>query len=777
MIKNYFKTAFRNLFKTPLLSFINITGLALGMAGAGLLLLNIYYEISIDQFHEKKDRVFKVYNKTAVNDRLICHDHSQSPLGPALQKEHPQIKQMARIAHTGKQFSYKDKKLLADGYYADAPFLSMFSFPLLAGSRQAVLNDQHAIVLTEKMAKKIFGDEDPLNKVIRLDNTRDVTVSGVLKDVPMNSSLKFEYLLPWEDKNNKWDLYFANTFIELNNAEEAGTVDKQIADIISRHSKNEQHSQVFLHPVGKMHLQGSFDEKGKPKTQSEIYFLSVLAVIMLLIGCINFMNLSTAHSGKRGKEVGVRKIMGAVKRSLIMQFITESTLLAFIAGCVGLLIVQMVWPTFSAMAKVRIEIPWHLPFFWLLTLTFILFTGILAGSYPAFYLSSFKPVKVLKGVFSNTGSLITPRRILVVVQFVLAIFLMNFAILFRKQASFTENRQMGFGKDELIFHSMTNDLRKNFEAVQQELMSTGLVSAICKSNSAITRSAGSLSGLEWNGREDNKYVSFSLFTSIGNFVKTNGLTLQAGRDIDYNNYKADNRSCVINESAAKELGFANPVGQTIKEDDHTWTIIGVVKDFYQSSPGDLAKPVMIRYGTDDGTINIRMQTGSISLQGIRTVEEIIKKNNPGYITELQFADEDVARTFQQRKNASNLINSFTLIAIFIACMGLLGLTAYMVEMRRREVGIRKVLGASVAKVTTILAIEFVKLVGISVLIASPLAWLFMNYFLQQFSYRTTISWWILPVTGIIALVIEIAKIILQKIKTAVANPVNALRSE
>ncbi|MET3882163.1 ABC transporter permease [Niastella sp. OAS944] len=283
--------------------------------------------------------------------------------------------------------------------------------------------------------------------------------------------------------------------------------------------------------------------------------------------------------------------------------------------------------------------------------------------------------------------------------------------------------------------------------------------------------------MEWNGRDDNKYVSFGLFTSIGGFVKTNGLTLLAGRDIDYYNYKSDKKSCVINESAAKELGFANPVGQTIKEDNHTWNIIGVVKDFYQSSPGELSKPVMIRYGTDDGTINIRMQTSSISLQGISKVEEILKKNNPGYITDLQFADEDVARTFQQRKNASNLINSFTLIAIFIASMGLLGLTAYMVEMRRREVGIRKVLGASVAKITRLLAKEFVKLVGISVLIASPLAWLFMNYFLQQFSYRTTISWWILPVTGIIAIVIAIATISFQTIKTAIANPVNALRSE
>jgi ABC-type antimicrobial peptide transport system permease subunit len=747
------------------------------MAGAGLLLLNIYYEVSIDQFHEKKDRVFKVYNKTLMNDRLSCHDHSQAPLGPALQKEYPRIKQMTRIAGTGKQLSYKDKKLQADGYYTDAPFLNMFSFPLLAGSQQSVLKEQHAIVLTENMAKKIFGDEDPLNKVIRLDNARDVTVTGVLKEVPQNSSLKFEYLLPWEDNNINWDFYFANTFVELNSPEEVSVVDKQIADIISKHSKNKQGTQVFLHPVGKMHLQHNFDEKGKPKSESEIYFLSVLAVIMLLIGCINFMNLSTAQSGKRGKEVGVRKIMGAVKKSLIIQFITESTLLAFTAGCLGLLIVQLVWPSFSTMAKVRIGIPWHMPAFWLSALAFILLTGLLAGSYPAFYLSSFKPVKVLKGVFNNKGSLVTPRRILVVVQFVLAIFLMNFTIIFRRQANFTENREMGFAKEGLVFHSMTNDLRKNYEAVQQELINTGVVTTVCKTSAPITRAAAALSGLEWDGREDNKYVSFSLFTTTGDFVKTNGLILLAGRDIDYSRFKADNRSCVVNESAAKELRFTNPVGQTIKDNNVNWTIIGVVKDFYQNSPGDLAKPVLIRYGTDDGTLNIRMQAGGTSLQHFQKVEEILKKHNPGYITELQFADEDVAKTFKQRKNASVLINSFTLIAIFIACMGLLGLTAYMVEMRKREVGIRKVLGASVTIVTTLLAKEFVRLVIVAVIIASPLAWLFMNFFLQQFSYRTTINWWIMPASGAMAIFIAIFTISFQAIKTAVANPVNALRSE
>ena len=778
MIQNYFITAIRNLFKNPLFSFINVSGLALGMAGAGILLLNIQYEFSVDQFHEKKDRVFKVYNKTVLNGRLRCYDYTSAPLGPALQKEYPKVKQIARVAGTGKLFNYKDKKLQADGYYADEAFLNMFSFPLLAGNAHTALKDQHAIIITQQLAKKIFGDEDPVNKVIRLDSTYHVTVTGVLKDVPLNSSLKFDYVLPWKDNDDNWDHYYATTYVELGTAGNVSGVNKQISNIISRHSKNEAGTQVFLHSVAKMHLQHHFDEKGNPEMESDIYFLSILAVVMLLIGCINFMNLSTARSGKRAKEVGVRKIMGAVKKSLVAQFIAESTLLACIAGGIALIIIQLAWPVFSIMAKVPVNIPWESPVFWLSAVAFFLFTGLVAGSYPAFYLSSFKPVKVMKGVFNNKSALITPRRILVVVQFIIAISLINFAIVFRKQVNFTENRDPGFMKEGLLFHPLTKDLRRNYAVVQQELINTGVVTAVCKTNVPLTRAGTWVSGLKWAGADENcKNISFSLITSTGNFVKTNGLTLLAGRDLDYAAFQTDTASCVINESASKELGFANPVGQIIKDEDFNWKIVGVVKDFYQGDPSEVAKPAMIRYSNNNGIINIRMKTGSVSVQNIRTVEEIVKRNNPGYITELQFADVDVANSLKQRKHASLLINSFTFIAIFIACLGLLGLTAYMAELRKREVGIRKVLGASVAKVTTLLTTEFIKLVFIAVIIASPLGWLMMNSFLQQFSYRTNVSWWILPASGAAALFIAIVTISFQAIKTAVANPVNTLRSE
>jgi ABC-type antimicrobial peptide transport system permease subunit len=321
-------------------------------------------------------------------------------------------------------------------------------------------------VITETLAKKLFGSADPINKVIRLDNTRNATVTGVLKDIPLNSSLKFEYLLPWEDNNNKWDHFYATTYVELKDPRNVAVLNKQILNVISRHIKNEQGTQVFLHPVAKMHVQNHFDANGNPENNSDLYFFSVLAVVMLLIGCINFMNLSTARSAKRAREVGVRKVMGAVKRSLVLQFITESTVMALVAGIIALAIVQLVWPVFRTLAKVPVDIPWQSPLFWLSAFLFIIFTGLLAGSYPAFYLSSFKPVKVLKGLFNNRNALLTPRRVLVVTQFVIAILLINFTIIFRKQVNHIENRDPGFVKEELLFHSLTNDLTAHYEVVQ-----------------------------------------------------------------------------------------------------------------------------------------------------------------------------------------------------------------------------------------------------------------------------------------------------------------------
>jgi len=783
MFQTYLKIAFRNLWKNKILSLINIIGLALGMAGAALLILNIQYEFSVDQFHKKKENIYKVYNKGEVNGKLESWNATPPPLAPALKKDYPEIKDVTRVSGAEKLLSYGDKKLKIQGNYADPSFLNMFSFPLIEGNAQTALNDAQSIVITDQLAKKLFGNEEPINKIIRADNAENFIVRGVLKDLPHNTKFKFEFLLSWEYlkatgiENASWTNAYASTFVELQAASNIDAVNKKISNVIDRQTNSDSKIEIFLHPLSKEHLQNRF-ENGKPAGGSidNLRFLGILAGIILLIACINFMNLSTARSEKRAKEVGVRKVVGAVKRSLVIQFIGESVLMAFIAGVIALALIQLVLPSFNSFAKVEVVLAYQSFFFWLMAFCFVVFTGILAGSYPAFYLSSFAPVKVLKGVLKNGKALVTPRKILIIVQFVLSIFLINFTILFRKQINYSESREIGFVKENLVFHSLTDDLRKNYAAFKNELINTGAAISLCKSSTPITRGGTSISGLQWEGMDPKSNISFEFLTTSEDFIKTNGLKLVEGRDIDVANFSTDTASCMINESALKVMGLKDPIGKIIKDDNANLKIIGVVKDFLIGSPTQIMQPMLIKGDDRANFISIRLNDNN-PMQNVKYAEAILKKYNPNFITEYQFADDDFANKFQQAKNASALINSFALIAIFISCMGLLGLSIYMAENRTREIGIRKVLGASVAGITALFAKGFLKLVMLAVIIASPLAWLFMNFFLQQFSYRTNISWWIMVSAGITALLIAFLTISFQSIRAAMANPVKNLRTE
>jgi ABC-type antimicrobial peptide transport system permease subunit len=780
MLKNYIKIGLRNLWKNKLISFINILGLTLGITGAGLLLLNVHYDLSVDQFHEKKSNIYKVYNREVVNSNVECWSNTAAPLAPALKTDYPEVKNVTRISGTEKLWSYGEKKLKVQGSFADPAFLSMFSFPLLKGNAQTALKDVYSIVVTEEFAKKVFGSEDPMGKIIRADNKDNFTVTGVLKTLPNNTDFRFEYLLPWEFLTVKgiehpvWDYNYLSTFVELQPEANIDAINKKIADVIIRRSNKEVKAEVFLHPLVKEHLYHNF-ENGKAKGGENIYFLVILATVILSIACINFMNLSTARSEKRAREVGVRKVMGAAKGSLIGQFMGESILTSLFAGVLALVLITALLPGFSTFAKVRLEMPFDSPLFWLTAVGFVLLTGLLAGSYPAFYLSSFKPVMVLKGVLKNGKALVTPRKILVVAQFVISIFLINFTIVFRKQINHAQNREIGFVKENLLFHPLTSDLRKNYDPLKQELINTGIASSVCQSNTPITRSMGNVTGLEWQGQDKTANVRFELVSTSGDFVKTNGLRLISGRDIDLNNFPADTASCLINETAAKVLGFKEPLGQTIKNGDN-FKIVGVLKDFLIGAPVQAMNPMLVQGDRGGNYISVRLNDHS-SVQNIKTAEAIFKKYNPGFLTELQFADVDYAFKFTQAKNAAILISSFALIAIFISAMGLFGLTIYMAENRIREIGIRKVLGATVAGITTLLAKDFLKLVMIAILIASPLAWWFMKFFLRQFEYRTNLSWWILVAAAIAVLLIALFTISFRSIKAALSNPVKSLRTE
>jgi len=659
----------------------------------------------------------------------------------------------------------------------------MFSFPLIEGNAQTALNDAQSIVITDQLAKKLFGNEKPINKIIRADNAENFIVRCVLEDLPHNTKFKFEFLLSWEYlkatgiENASWTNAYASTFVELQAASNIDAVNKKISNVIDRQTNSDSKIEIFLHPLSKEHLQNRF-ENGKPAGGSidNLRFLGILAGIILLIACINFMNLSTARSEKRAKEVGVRKVVGAVKRSLVIQFIGESVLMAFIAGVIALALIQFVLPSFNSFAKVEVVLAYQSFFFWLMAFCFVVFTGILAGSYPAFYLSSFTPVKVLKGVLKNGKALVTPRKILIIVQFVLSIFLINFTILFRKQINYSQSREIGFVKENLVFHSLTDDLRKNYAVIKNELINTGAAISLCKSSTPITRGGASISGLQWEEMDPKSNISFEFLTTNEDFIKTNGLKLVEGRDIDVANFSTDTASCMINESALKVMGLKDPIGKIIKDDNANLKIIGVVKDFLIGSPTQIMQPMLIKGDDRANFISIRLNDNN-PMQNVKYAEAILKKYNPNFITEYQFADDDFANKFQQAKNASALINSFALIAIFISCMGLLGLSIYMAENRTREIGIRKVLGASVAGITALFAKDFLKLVMLAVIIASPLAWWFMNFFLQQFSYRTNISWWIMVSAGITALLIAFLTISFQSIRAAMANPVKNLRTE
>jgi putative ABC transport system permease protein len=784
MLKNYLTVAWRNITRNKAHSLINMLGLALGMAGAILLLLNIQYGLSVDQFHEKKASLYEAYNKGIVSGQLICWNATAPPLAEALKKDFPEIRNVARARYTNMLLRYADKKTQELGSIVDAPFLNMFSFPLLQGNATTALGDANSIVLTQKLAGKLFGAENPLNKTITTPDGDNFTVTGVLKDLPDNTQFKFDFLLSFEFFHVKgrtagsWNNQNSNTFVELTPGTRIDAFNKKIAGLAAQHSTDLTGQKIFLYPLTKVYLENHF-VNGEPDGGQidNLRMLGVLAGIILLIACINFMNLSTARSEKRAKEVGVRKVIGAARGSLLLQFIGESVLMSALAGIAAFMIVEACIPAFSSLIHAQLFIPWGSPAFWAMALGFILLTGLLAGSYPAFYLSSFKPVSVLKGVLKNSNTLIKPRQILVVLQFVCSIFLINFTVIFQKQIRHGLNRDIGFVKDNLVFQTLNRDLRKNYPALRDELINTGTATAVCMSNTTVTDVTAEESGFKWSGMDPKANPAFVLMEEGGDFIRTNGLTLTAGRDIDLAAYAADTLACVVNEATVKVLGFKQPIGSIIMDEDQRWRIVGVVKDFLIGQPDEASKPVMIKGGKDVGILSIRLSPNQPSLQTTQQAEAIVKKYNPDFLTELRFADEAYAQKFKQSRNTGSLINIFAFLAIFVSCMGLLGLSTCMAENRIKEIGIRKVLGASVASITTLLARSFIQLILVSIVIATPLSWLFANNFLQQFTYRTNLSAWALVATGAAALAIALFTISFQTIRAALSNPVRSLRAE
>jgi putative ABC transport system permease protein len=649
------------------------------------------------------------------------------------------------------------------------------------------LNRPNDIVLTRNTAKTLFGDADPMGKTVHLDNKYNMTVTGVMKDLPGNTQFDFGYVLPWncmrwfgEDDNN-WDQNSTRNYVLLKAHTNIAALNARIATIYKEHVTDAT-TRVFLYPVPQLHLYGSFDKNGLPdggKMDAVKVFIAIAGLI-LLIACINFMNMSTARSEKRAKEVGIRKVSGALRGSLIGQFLGESILLTAIAGVLAIFVAELCLPAFNTLTQKQLTIDFRDPRLLAFFLGFILFTGVVAGSYPAFFLSSFRPVAVLKGHFKKTHALVSSRKALVVVQFSVAIILIICTMIIQQQVRYAESRETGYNKQNLISVGILGEINQHYDLIRQELLNDGVAISVSRSGSPLTETWSNASG-DWVGKDPNDKTGFNYFDTDGDIVKTAGLQLLQGRDIDPRHYPTDSNAVVLNESALRVMGFKHPIGQIINKGawGTDWHVIGVIKDFVFESPYDNIKPMIFQgpKANDFKMIQVKLNGAHTTADNLAAVEKIFRQYNPHYPFEYSFVDEAYARKFHEEQTTATLTTVFAGLTVFISCLGLFGLAAYMAENRVKEIGVRKVLGASVAHITTLLSRDFVLLVGIAILLASPIAWWSMHRWLAGYTYHVTISGWTFLLAGMVALLIAVFTVSFQAIRAALANPATSLRSE
>jgi putative ABC transport system permease protein len=786
MIRNFYKIAYRSLLRNKFFSVINISGLAIGMASAILIFLWIQNEVSYDRFYSNSDRLYQVWGNDVVEGKIRSGMPTPEIMAPVLKNDVPEIEQVSRVTWGEDYlFTVGDKVLKAKGNLVDPAFLTMFSFPLVEGNARTVLNDPYSVVLTRQLAKKIFGNEEAVGKVIKVENDENYKVTGVLDDLPNNTQFNFEYLMSYEYRSMKgyidsdWTDVSIRTYALLKPNTSIDAANEKIKNVVINRSGKRSKTTQFLYPVSKVRLYSNFDNGKVIGGRIErVQTFAMIAVFILLIACINFMNLSTARSEKRAKEVGIRKVVGAMKNALIGQFLAESVFIAFIAGILAVAIVQVCLPAFNSLVEKQLFIDYGNIYFWLCGIGFVVFTGILAGSYPAFFLSAFRPALVLKGAFKKVHAPVTPRKVLVVLQFTFAIALIICTLVVRQQIKFAQSRETGYDKNNLGYVFMQGDIWKNYALIKNELLNNGVATSISRTQAPLTQNWSSGISMNWQGKDPNTRVQVNRYTEDGDLVKTAGMKLVAGRDIDVKNYPSDSTACVISEAAVKAMGFKEPLGQIIFDDPINWHVVGVTRDFILESPYESIKPFMVKGPKYGGSVMlIKLNKANSTAQNLARAVIIFKKYNPLYPFEFHFTDEEYAQKFGDERLIGTLASLFAALTIFISCLGLFGLATYMAENRIREIGVRKVLGASVANITALLSKDFLKLVIVAILIASPLAWWSMSRWLEGYDYRISISWVTFVIAGMVSLLIALFTVSYQSIKAAVANPVKSLRTE
>lgn len=794
MLKNYFKIAWRNLVKSKGYSAINIGGLAVGMAVAMLIGLWVNDELSFNKYHKNYDRIAQVMQHANYNGKVETQVANPALMGPEIKAKYgSDFKYVVQASWPGGNLlSIGDKHFSKKGIFFEPDAPDMLSLKMLKGTR-AGLKDPYSIMLSASAAESIFGKDNPINKTLKLDRRYDVKVTGVYEDLPDNTSFReIKIIMPWslweiqnswaKQMTEPWGSNFSQTFVQIADHADMNKVSAKIRNVKMDNVSDEEKKYqwvVFLQPMSKWNLYNEF--KNGINTGGNIRYVwlfSIIGVFVLILACINFMNLATARSEKRAKEVGIRKTVGSLRWQLIKQFFAESYVVVLLAFVLSLVLVMLLLPLFNEVAGKKIGIPWLNPVFWLSDLVFILITGLLAGSYPAFYLSSFQPLKVLKGTFRVGRFASLPRKVLVVTQFTVSVMLIIGTIIVYQQIQHARNRPIGYNRNGLINLSMEKEIQEHFETVRNELKNSGAIEEMTASNSPLTQVWNTNGGFNWEGKDPNLAVDFPNNRVSYEFGKTVNWKIKEGRDFS-REFATDSAAFIINESAAKFLNFKEPIGKILRWNDHPFTIIGIVKDIMQESPFYPVRPTLYHIGKHEDMFHLilRLNQKQNAKQSLTKIEQVLKKYTPTVPFDYKFVDEEFGNKFSAEERIGKLSSYFAVLAIFISCLGLFGMASFVAEQRTKEIGIRKVLGASVVSLWRLLSTEFVVLVIFSCIIAAPVAWYYLNGWLTNYDYRITIGWQVFVMAAVVALVIALLTVSFQAIKAAMANPVKSLRTE
>ncbi|MEP7143633.1 MAG: ABC transporter permease [Ferruginibacter sp.] len=790
MYKNYFKIAWRNIVRSKGYSSLNILGLAAGMAVALIIGLWVYNEYSYDKFLPGYQQLYKVQRNYNSNGDTLTFPTTSLKLADALRNQVPEIEYVAESDWMGPHgLMVGDKKFYIRGALIGSDFLKMFQYPLLQGNANTVMKDPYSIVLTTSTARSLFGDENPVGKTVRFDNKDDLKVTGILKDLPGNSSLNFNFLVPFSYyeqtspnvKSNRTGSFGNNSyqmFVKLKPGIAYAQLEGKLRDIekTEKDNTNAMNSNVILQPLENWHLYGNYvNGKDLPGFLEYVRMFSIIGILVLLIACINFINLTTARSEKRAREVGVRKAIGSRRKDLIIQFLVESFMLVLIAFLFTLLFVQLSLPAFNTLTGNKISIPFSSLTFWMVIAGCVLCTALVAGSRPAFYLSSFNPVNVLKGSLRIGKTAQLPRKILVVLQFSCSIVLIISTIIIYQQIQYAKDRPSGYDLNRLVMTDMNNDLQKNYTALKNELLQKGIVQSVTTASSPATNIYWHTDIDNWPGKNAGETVEMGCILVSDDYFRTLGITMHEGRVFKSS---TDTTSVIFNQTAISRLRIKDPVNRLITQNDKQYRIAGVANDALMLSPFTPADPTMFLVDPEpQGNLMYRLSPTIKTSTALLELKSIFNKYNPSFPYDYEFADASYAAKFKLEILIGKLAGIFAVLAIFISCLGLFGLAAYMAEQRGKEIGIRKVLGATVSQVWLLLSKDFIVLVMVSCGIASPLALYFLRNWLQKYNYRIGIGPDVFIIAALIAIVITIITISFQAIKAAVANPAKSLRTE